>query len=278
VGKPGPDAGVHRLLLGAGGSAPHARSLEIGCGEGFLLAARNGGEKFAVDLSIEAIRKAKMRADAHYSLALAERLPYSDDYFDLVISVGVMEHFLDTGAALREIRRILRPGGHYVNLLHVELTRREQIGAKTRELLFPRPHPLRLLRWLMRRLGILPRDLPRDDQNFPHQPIQNRFTTGGAKTRLEQCGFTVTNVLHTRNTPGLPLLPWVVIYVAEKMTALERSVPALILGFGESGYGVLRSLCGQSAKKPAPLRSTLTSAWALLRRSPRRQGTRPRIP
>ena len=31
---------------------PHARSLEIGCGEGFLLAARNGGEKFAVDLSI----------------------------------------------------------------------------------------------------------------------------------------------------------------------------------------------------------------------------------
>ena len=58
---------------------PHARSLEIGCGEGFLLAARNGGEKFAVDLSIEAIRKAKTRADAHYSLALAERLPYSDE-------------------------------------------------------------------------------------------------------------------------------------------------------------------------------------------------------
>ena len=58
---------------------PHARSLEIGCGKGFLLAARNGGEKFAIDLSIEAIRKAKTRADAHYNLALAERLSYSDE-------------------------------------------------------------------------------------------------------------------------------------------------------------------------------------------------------
>jgi hypothetical protein len=38
-----------------------------------------GAPALAVDLSIEAIRKAKTRADAHYSLELAERLPYSDE-------------------------------------------------------------------------------------------------------------------------------------------------------------------------------------------------------
>ncbi|HKO51071.1 MAG TPA: hypothetical protein VJV79_25355, partial [Polyangiaceae bacterium] len=37
---------------------PAARFLEIGCGEGILLATRRNAEKFAVDLSIEAIRKA----------------------------------------------------------------------------------------------------------------------------------------------------------------------------------------------------------------------------
>src|SRR5437773_4319023 len=50
---------------------PSTRSLEIGCGEGFLLASRRNAEKFAVDLSIEAIRKARARAEAEFSLALA---------------------------------------------------------------------------------------------------------------------------------------------------------------------------------------------------------------
>ena len=69
---------------------PHARSLEIGCGEGFLLAARSGGEKFAVDLSIAAICTAKTRADAHYSLALAECLPYWTKQYNFIeVAMGV---------------------------------------------------------------------------------------------------------------------------------------------------------------------------------------------
>jgi SAM-dependent methyltransferase len=98
--------------------------------EGFLLASRRNGEKFAVDLSIEAIRKARARAEAHFSLALAERLPFPAGHFDLVTSVGVMEHFLDTEEALLEIHRILKPGGHYVTLTHVSLTVWERIAAK----------------------------------------------------------------------------------------------------------------------------------------------------
>ena len=102
------------------------RILEVGCGEGFLLAALNLGEKFAVDLSIQAVKMARTRAEAHFSLAVAERLPFPDDYFDLITSVGVMEHFLDIREATEEIRRVLRPGGRCPN------PRRFDIRGKTR--------------------------------------------------------------------------------------------------------------------------------------------------
>ena len=193
---------------------PSTRSLEIGCGEGFLLAARTNGEKYAVDLSIEAIRQARTRAEAEFSLALAERLPFPADYFDLIASVGVMEHFLDTGEALRDIRRILKRGGHYVSLTHVDLTVWERLAWLISEFVFPRPRPLQLVRWLKDRLES--RGL-RHRQKFPWQPIQNRYTTRGGKEWLARSGFTVRTVLHRRKYPGLPLIgPSVVIYVAEK--------------------------------------------------------------
>src|SRR5690606_3008766 len=111
--------------------APHAagRMLEIGCGEGVLLAAVPAGEKYAVDLSAEAIRRARARGGAHCGLVWGERLPCPDGHFDLGTSVGVMEHFLEIGEALREVRRILKPGGHYVTLTHVELSLAERIRA-----------------------------------------------------------------------------------------------------------------------------------------------------
>jgi SAM-dependent methyltransferase len=183
------------------------RLLEIGCGEGFLLAALSGAEKFAVDLSVEAIRKARTKGEAHFSLALGERLPFPDGHFDLVTSVGVMEHFLDIGEALREIRRILRPGGHYVSLTHVERSPAERIAAKFSEFVFPRPRPLGLLRWLRNRLAA----------PLVRQPIQNRYTALGAQSWLTRAGFTVRYVLSRRKFPYLPLIgSYVVIYVAQK--------------------------------------------------------------
>jgi SAM-dependent methyltransferase len=193
---------------------PGTRFLEIGCGEGFLLATRRNGEKFAVDLSVEAIRKARTRAEAHFSLALAERLPFPADHFDLVTSVGVMDHFLDTEEALREIRRILKPGGRYVNLIHVEVTFWERLARRFSEFIFPRPRPIRLARWLTNKLK---GHFSRNQQKYPRQPIQNRYTTRSGEAWLARCGFTVKSVLHTGKFPDLPLIGrYVVIYVAEK--------------------------------------------------------------
>lgn len=193
---------------------PGARFLEIGCGEGILLATRGNAEKFAVDLSVSAIRKASAKTDAHFSLALAERLPFPADHFDLVTSVGVMDHFLDIGEALREIRRILKPGGHYINLTHVELTFWDRLTRRFAEFLFPRPRPIRLARWLKKWMK---GRFARNRQEFVKQPIQNYYTTRGVKAWLARSGFTVTQVLHTGKYPDLPLIgPYVVIYVARK--------------------------------------------------------------
>lgn len=200
---------------------PGGRSLEIGCGEGFLLAARKSGDKFAVDLSAQAIRKAKTRAQAQFSIALAERLPFPNGYFDLVSSVGVMEHFLDTGEALREIRRVLKPGGHYVSLVHVRLTVWERLGQLISDFIFPRPRPVRLARWAWQRVK---NRLPGLRARHPLQPIQNQFTTASAKAWLTQCGFKVTEVMHTRRDPSLPLIgPYVVIYAAQKEAGRQRA-------------------------------------------------------
>jgi len=204
-----------RYFAGQLAKYPASRYLEIGCGEAFLLAAVQAGEKFAIDLSAQALKAAQRRTEAHYSVALAERLPFPADHFDLVASVGVMEHFLDDQEAAREIRRVLKPGGHYVALLHVHLTFWERLSLKFSQYVFPRARPIQFTRWLVKVLmaAIDGDAAPR----YVKQPIQNKYTTSSAKVSLEKNRLRVIEVIHTRRRPELPLAgPHVVIYVAQK--------------------------------------------------------------
>lgn len=195
------------------GQFQSTRFLEIGCGEGFLLASLNAGEKFAVDLSPEAIKRAQAKTHANISLALAERLPFPAESFDLIASVGVMDHFLEINRAMREIRRVLKPGGYYVALTHVQLTLPERIALKISQYIFPKPKPIQLARWL--RAWLKPAKRP----ELPKQPIQNLYSTRRAKGLFRENGFGVIEVLHTRKHPNLPLLgPEVVIYIGQKST------------------------------------------------------------
>ena len=47
---------------------------------------------------------------------IAEKLPFAADSFDVVVSVWVLEHLVDPLGAFIEVRRVLRPGGHFVFL------------------------------------------------------------------------------------------------------------------------------------------------------------------
>jgi ubiquinone/menaquinone biosynthesis C-methylase UbiE len=182
------------------------RLLEVGCGEGYLLAAVNADEKFAVDLSAQALRQARTRTSAQYSVALAERLPFPTAYFDVVISVGVMEHFLDDHEATKEIWRVLRPGGYYVALIHVDSSFRERLAQKCHEYLYPRFRPVALIRWISGKVLCPIR-----------QPIQRRYTAQSGRTCLEECGFTITRVASRTSAAGLSLIgPHVIVYIARK--------------------------------------------------------------
>lgn len=182
------------------------RLLEVGCGEGFLLQALSAAEKNAVDLSLNALKKSLGRADGAYALALAERLPFAAESFDLVISVGVMEHFLDDDAATSEIRRVLKQGGHYLTLIHVHLSRRELLRQKVREFVFPRPRPLALYRWMVKKM-LRP----------THQPIKRPYTVASGRACLERNGLKVQRTISLNSDPQAPLIgPHVVIYVAER--------------------------------------------------------------
>ncbi len=178
----------------------------MGCGEGLLLGAISAEEKYGTELSVQALAKTKARTKAQLCLALGERLPFADGIFDVVTSVGVMEHFIDDRAATREIHRSLRDTGHYVVLIHVHLTAWQSLKQKVSEYVFPRPRPIRLFKWL---IGKFYRPI--------RQPVQNNYTVATAKACLEECGFVVKEVIHKLNTPDVPLIgPHVVIFVCEK--------------------------------------------------------------
>jgi len=96
---------------------PADRVLDVGCGTGFAtesLLAR-AGEVHGLDQSVHQLGRARAklagRGPVSFSLGDAERLPFRDDAFDLVWSSGSIEYWPDPVAALRECRRVARPGG-----------------------------------------------------------------------------------------------------------------------------------------------------------------------
>lgn len=92
--------------------------LDVGCGSGIDLAgyASAGANVTGVDLTprhVELARRhlAAMGLEGTVTEGDAEHLPFPDESFDRVSSNGVLHHTPDMPAALREIRRVLRPGG-----------------------------------------------------------------------------------------------------------------------------------------------------------------------
>jgi ubiquinone/menaquinone biosynthesis C-methylase UbiE len=102
-----------------------SRVLEVGCGSGaFTVAAAEAmggkGVLYAMDINPKMLRrlveKLKKRVDGYPSnLTLingsAYRIPFEENSFDLVFMVAVLQEIPDGLKALREIRRILKPGG-----------------------------------------------------------------------------------------------------------------------------------------------------------------------
>ncbi len=101
---------VEKVCGEIGQSRP--RILDVGCGTGAnLQMLANFGAAEGVDVSIEALEFCRARGLAKVRQGAAETLPYKDASFDLVTGLDVVEHLDDDVVGLREMRRVLSPGG-----------------------------------------------------------------------------------------------------------------------------------------------------------------------
>jgi ubiquinone/menaquinone biosynthesis C-methylase UbiE len=94
-----------------------SKILDIGCGTGHLAGElnRRGYEAWGVDLSDAMVRYACEHYDAdRFQVGDIERIPFPDNSFDGVMCLGVMEYLNSDDAALREMWRVLKPGGRAV--------------------------------------------------------------------------------------------------------------------------------------------------------------------
>lgn len=129
-GEPGTPDYARRLVAARNGYAPWIADvldyvgaagldvLDVGCGQGIDLIgyAQAGAIVTGIDLTPRHVELARRHLEAfglagEVVLGDAEQLPFADASFDRVSSNGVLHHTPDMAAALREIHRVLRPGG-----------------------------------------------------------------------------------------------------------------------------------------------------------------------
>jgi 2-polyprenyl-3-methyl-5-hydroxy-6-metoxy-1,4-benzoquinol methylase len=108
-------ASIRRL-----GDVSDRRVLDAGCGDGWLsvILAKRGAVVDSFDISSEAIRVARERADVNgvnevtlFEVASFYDLPFDDAAYDLVVGQAILHHLSDKRRVAAELHRVLKPGG-----------------------------------------------------------------------------------------------------------------------------------------------------------------------
>lgn len=141
---------------------PGARILDFGCGAGHLVKAglAKGLEMAGADVYYGG-SKTRVEAESSGLLGTAiteiheNRLDYGDGTIDLVVNNQVMEHVEDLDAVLREIHRVLKPGGAVLSVFPSrEVWREGHIGIPFAHRMRPGSKIRFIYTWGLRLLGL----------------------------------------------------------------------------------------------------------------------------
>ena len=156
---------------------PGMTILEIGCGTGYFTRelTRRGADIVAIDVSPDLLEIAKAKYSApnvRYEIQNAYALTYADAMFDSVVGSSILHH-LEIEEALREIYRVLNPGGTIYftepNMLNPQIAMQKNIPWIKRRL-GDSPDETAFFRWSLRRLLTQTgyRDIQIDPFDFLH--------------------------------------------------------------------------------------------------------------
>ena len=210
----GPLAGKRLLKLDLWNEAFNTRILNWASGQ--------GANAFGLDASEYISRRAWQNARAagdslHVVQADIRRLPFADESFDLVYSMGTIEHIAEYREALAEVRRVLRVGGRAI------------IGVPHTWNVFLRPLLVVVLTWLGK---------------YPYAP-ERSFGGGELRRLVEGCGLRVLARTGILTIPGAVRMADLFLHRAgsrlQRLTALlVRPFEALKSRFAWSGrFGYL---------------------------------------
>ena len=92
-----------------------SRILDLGCGRGGVVELLWRDVELAAGLDPDSPSLSEHRAQGMPVVrGVGERMPFVDESFDLIVCLWVLEHLKDPVEAFREVRRVLRPRGHFV--------------------------------------------------------------------------------------------------------------------------------------------------------------------
>ena len=91
------------------------RVLDVGCGTGAIMefVKQKGFTVSGLDINLEALAYCR-QAGLEVSHGLATKMDFSDNSFDIVLALDVLEHVEDDGSAVKEIGRVLKDGGIFI--------------------------------------------------------------------------------------------------------------------------------------------------------------------
>lgn len=168
--------------------SPKANVLDVGCGSGWAarLLGQNGGHVVGIDVSDEMIRVAREQstnfAKVEYQVASAENLPFPDSTFTHAFSMESLYYYADIGKAVREIARVLQPGGSFVTVVDLY-----QENLPSHQWIETLKVPVQLLstaeyRALLEAAGFIS---IRDERLLDPTPVPDDYVTGSFKTRAD---------------------------------------------------------------------------------------------